>query len=72
MQSKSNMLKVKHGQKLSCSHTCHHHPCCSFTWILLHRYGAFFEEINHSGEGGLNPELLRDRSFEARAYLANK
>ena len=27
-------------------------------------YGAFFEEINMAGEGGLYAELIRDRSFE--------
>lgn len=27
-------------------------------------YGLFFEEINRSGDGGLYPELLRNRSFE--------
>lgn len=26
-------------------------------------YGVFFEEINHSGDGGLYPELVRNRSF---------
>jgi len=33
-------------------------------------YGMFFEEINHSGEGGLHPELLRDFSFEGYAYIS--
>lgn len=27
-------------------------------------YGIFFEEINHSGDGGLYGELIRNRSFE--------
>ncbi len=27
-------------------------------------YGAFFEEINHAGDGGLYPELVQNRSFE--------
>lgn len=27
-------------------------------------YGIFFEEINRSGDGGLYPELIRNRSFE--------
>lgn len=27
-------------------------------------YGIFFEEINHSGIGGLYPELIRNRDFE--------
>jgi alpha-L-arabinofuranosidase len=27
-------------------------------------YGIFFEEINHSGEGGLYAELVRNRDFE--------
>lgn len=27
-------------------------------------YGAFFEEINHAGDGGLYAELVRNRSFE--------
>ncbi|MDR1493943.1 MAG: hypothetical protein LBT05_14675 [Planctomycetaceae bacterium] len=27
-------------------------------------YGIFFEEINHAGDGGLYPELIRNRSFE--------
>lgn len=29
-----------------------------------HMYGIFFEELNHSGEGGLYAELIRNRSFE--------
>lgn len=28
-----------------------------------HMYGVFFEEINHSGDGGLYPELVRNRNF---------
>lgn len=27
-------------------------------------YGIFFEDINHAGDGGLYPEMLRNRSFE--------
>ncbi len=27
-------------------------------------YGLFFEDISHAGDGGLYPELLRNRSFE--------
>ena len=27
-------------------------------------YGIFFEEINHSGEGGLYPEMVQNRDFE--------
>ncbi|MDP4278368.1 MAG: hypothetical protein Q8914_12155, partial [Bacteroidota bacterium] len=27
-------------------------------------YGAFFEEINHAGDGGLYAELVQNRSFE--------
>lgn len=27
-------------------------------------YGVFFEEINHSGDGGLYAEMVRNRSFE--------
>ena len=27
-------------------------------------YGIFFEEINHSGDGGLYPELVSNRGFE--------
>ena len=27
-------------------------------------YGIFFEEINHSGDGGLYAELLQNRGFE--------
>lgn len=27
-------------------------------------YGAFFEEINHAGDGGLYAELISNRSFE--------
>lgn len=34
-------------------------------------YGTFLEDINYSGEGGLIPEMLRDRSFEGYAYLAS-
>ncbi|MDR2754846.1 MAG: carbohydrate binding domain-containing protein [Planctomycetaceae bacterium] len=30
-------------------------------------YGIFFEEINHAGDGGLYPELIRNRSFEFKA-----
>ncbi len=26
-------------------------------------YGVFFEEINHAGDGGLNPELVRNLNF---------
>jgi alpha-L-arabinofuranosidase len=29
-------------------------------------YGAFFEEINHGGEGGLYAELIRNRAFNAQ------
>ncbi len=29
-----------------------------------HMYGIFFEEIGHSGDGGLYAELVRNRSFE--------
>ncbi|MEW5298572.1 MAG: hypothetical protein WDW36_001679 [Sanguina aurantia] len=35
-------------------------------------FGAAFEEINHAGEGGLYPELLCDRSFDAFAYHNNR
>ena len=27
-------------------------------------YGLFFEDINRSGDGGLYPEMLRNRTFE--------
>ena len=27
-------------------------------------YGIFFEDINRAGDGGLYPEMLRNRSFE--------
>ena len=27
-------------------------------------YGIFFEDISHAGDGGLYPEMLRNRSFE--------
>lgn len=27
-------------------------------------WGVFFEDINHAADGGLNPELVRNRSFE--------
>lgn len=27
-------------------------------------YGLFFEDINRGGDGGLYPEMLRNRSFE--------
>ena len=27
-------------------------------------YGIFFEDINHAGDGGIYPEMLRNRSFE--------
>ena len=36
-------------------------------------YGLFFEDISHAGDGGLYPEMLRNRSFELnlaiRLYL---
>jgi len=31
-------------------------------------YGLFFEDINRAGDGGLYPELLRNRSFEDSLY----
>ena len=33
-------------------------------------YGVFFEEINHSGDGGLYGELVRNRSFEDNPGLS--
>ena len=27
-------------------------------------YGLFFEDINRAGDGGLYPEMLRNRAFE--------
>ena len=27
-------------------------------------YGVFFEDINRAGDGGIYPEMLRNRSFE--------
>ena len=27
-------------------------------------YGLFFEDINRSGDGGIYPEMLRNRAFE--------
>ncbi|MEO8660822.1 MAG: alpha-L-arabinofuranosidase C-terminal domain-containing protein [Bryobacteraceae bacterium] len=33
-------------------------------------YGIFFEEINHSGEGGLYAELVRNRDFETATLPA--
>jgi len=27
-------------------------------------YGLFFEDINRAGDGGLYPEMIRNRSFE--------
>lgn len=38
--------------------------------VSPHLYGAFFEEINHAGEGGLYAEMVRDRSFDAIAHAA--
>jgi len=32
--------------------------------IAPHLYGLFFEDINRSADGGLYPELIRNRSFE--------
>src|ERR1044072_4366658 len=32
-------------------------------------YGAFFEDINRAGDGGLYAELLQNRSFEDHATL---
>lgn len=32
--------------------------------VAEHLYGVFFEDINRAGDGGLYPELLRNRSFE--------
>ncbi len=34
-------------------------------------YGLFFEDINRAGDGGLYPELLRNRSFEDSLYPAD-
>lgn len=31
-------------------------------------YGIFFEDINRAGDGGLYPEMLRNRSFEIPFY----
>ncbi len=31
-------------------------------------YGLFFEDINRSGDGGLYPELIRNRAFEDSIY----
>lgn len=31
-------------------------------------YGLFFEDINRSGDGGLYPELIRNRAFEDSLY----
>ena len=27
-------------------------------------YGLFFEDINHAADGGLYPEMIRNRAFE--------
>ena len=27
-------------------------------------YGLFFEDINRAGDGGIYPEMIRNRSFE--------
>jgi len=35
-------------------------------------YGAAFEEINHAGDGGLNPERVADPSFGALAYVRKR
>jgi len=32
--------------------------------VAPHLYGLFFEDINRSGDSGLYPEMLRNRSFE--------
>ncbi len=32
--------------------------------VTEHLYGIFFEDINRAGDGGLYPELIRNRSFE--------
>ena len=36
-------------------------------------YGIFFEDINRAGDGGLYPEMIRNRSFEdsIRRHLRN-
>ncbi len=34
-------------------------------------YGIFFEEINCAGDGGIYPELIRNRSFEDNAKLVD-
>jgi hypothetical protein len=34
------------------------------------RYGIFFEEINHAGEGGLYAEMVQNRDFETTRRLA--
>ena len=35
-------------------------------------YGLFFEDINHSADGGLYAELLQNRSFEYEDILNPK
>lgn len=39
--------------------------------VSPHLYGAFFEEINHAGEGGLYAEMVQDRSFDAMAHAVH-
>src|ERR1035437_8631243 len=34
-------------------------------------FGIFFEDINHSTDGGIYPELVRNRSFEDADTLQN-
>lgn len=38
--------------------------------IPANRYGVFFEEINHAGDGGLYAELIQNRGFEDKAIPA--
>ncbi|MCS2956374.1 hypothetical protein NXX53_02595 [Bacteroides salyersiae] len=33
-------------------------------------YGIFFEEINHSGDGALYAELIRNRGFEEHVFIS--
>lgn len=36
----------------------------SYKQMSKHLYGIFFEEINHSGDGGLYAEMVQNRDFE--------
>ena len=47
------------------------HPSQTTIEVSPNLYGIFFEEINCAGDGGIYPELIRNRSFEDSNELVN-